>query len=116
MSSYSDLMNKFTNDYIREFGERRLRKIRSKVTESRGVQKYLVKLQEVYLSPHFEDLTVVVMNMPFFMVANKETVTMASLILLEIWNTKLNANNKLLSDYELERLAIQVISNCSSMA
>ena len=50
------------------------------------------------------------------MIANKETVAMASLLLLDIWNNRLNTNNKLLSDFELKRLAGQVLNYLKDMA
>jgi hypothetical protein len=115
MNSYSDVIGSFTEGYIREYGERKLRKISSKINESNGVMKYLVKLQEVNTSPLCDDIIATVMNMPYFMVAKKETVAIASIILLEMWNDKINLDNKLLSDSGLETLARRILRSCGEM-
>jgi hypothetical protein len=115
MNSNSDVIESFTEGYIREYGERKLRKISSKIHESNGVLKYLVKLQEVNTPPLCDDLIATVMNMPYFMVAKKETVAVASLILLEMWNDKINLDNKLLIESELDSLARRILRNCGEM-
>jgi hypothetical protein len=115
MNNSHSIINSFTEDFIKEFGEIKLRKVTSKIENSSIVMNYLVKLQEINTSPYFEDITATVMKIPYFMFAKKETIAMASLVVLDIWNRRLNLNNMHLSDYEFESLVIKVLRNFHDM-
>ena len=108
---FEELVESFTNDYITEFGERTLRKIDKKLDNSRSVRRYLIKLQEINVEPLGKDLVICVMNMPYFMVAKRETVAMGAVLLLLKWNNLLNENNRLASDFVLQEIFKSVLFN-----
>ena len=104
MSLCESVIESFPANYAREYGDRKLRKVASKVESSLGVEKYLSKLNNSNSIPHFNNIITTVMNMPYFMVAKKETVAVASIILLKMWNEKENSKSNLLTDYGLEEM------------
>ncbi len=106
---FANQVESFTEDYIREYGERHFRKIYKKVENSRSVNNYLIKLQEINFAPYHKDLIVTIMNMPYFMVAKRETVAMASILLLLKWDKMLNRNNKLADDNDLEMILKDIL-------
>jgi len=107
---FKNLVESFTEDYIREYGERHFRKINKKVENSGSVKKYLIKLQEINFAPYYKELIITIMNMPFFMVAKRETVAMASILLLLKWDDMLNKNNRLADDNDLEIIFRNILS------
>lgn len=113
--TYQNLIEEFTSDFIREYGERKLRKIIDKVESSRSVRKALNKLNELNTYPGSEDVVATVMNMPYFMFGKRELVAMGSIAFLELWNNKLNNDNRFLDDLELALLFRRVLNQCGQM-
>lgn len=106
---FKELVDPFIDDYTREYGERRVRKIISKIENSKSVKNYLIKLQEIGLVPHPKDVIVTVMNSPYFPLANKYTVGFASVYLLTKWNNEINADGNIASDYDLEMIFREIM-------
>ena len=73
------------HDYIKEYGRRHFGQIVNKVEKSNSVRRYLIKIQEINMPPLCDDLIATIMNMPYFMIAKKETVAVASILLLQKW-------------------------------
>ena len=113
--SYRTLLDEYTKEFAREFGDRKLRKIVNKTYYSKSVGNALQKLKELDTNPGSEDIVATVMNMPYFMFGKKESIGMASVIFLDIWNQKLNVGNKYLDDHELSFLFEKVLNHCKKM-
>jgi hypothetical protein len=112
---FEELVEKFTYDFISEYGNKALRKINSKIENSRSVRMYLIKLQEINVEPHPKDLIVTIMNMPFFMMAHREKVAMASILLLLKWNNELNRNSKIADSNVLTIIFRDVLREAGSI-
>lgn len=112
---FIDQVEAFTNDFVTEYGKRTLRKINSKIDNSRSVRKYFIKLQEINIEPHPKDLVVTIMNMPYFMVTKREIIAMASVLLLYKWHLQFNKDNRLASDFALVKLFEMVLNNAKGL-
>lgn len=111
----SDFAEPFIEDFAREYGERRVRKVVSKVDDSRKIRNYFIKLQEIRLPPHPKDIVVTIMSIPFFAVANKYTVGLACVYLLMKWNEDFNDEGSIASDSELERIFRGIMAELRQM-
>lgn len=113
--SYEKTFTDFVEDYKREYGEKKVRDVLSKLEKSKGVVKSLNELERLGTYPRAIDAISTVMNMPYFIFANKMTDALGAAFFLEIWNQKLNANNEILDDYELEQLLRKIFAECGKM-
>jgi len=112
---YENLIESFTNDFIREFGERKYFKILDKVNNSRSVRNTIEQFNELQIIPGNTDIVATIMNIPFFMLANKMTIAMGGVILIDLWNKKINNNGEIADDFEVVTLYYNVLRKCGQM-
>jgi hypothetical protein len=107
MEAYNKLINEYFDQFIREFGEKKMRSITLKIKSSNKIKNFLLQLS--IRAPFKEDIIYPVMSIPYFMIAKKTTAIMGCLLALQLWNESYNKNEELLKDYEIHELALSII-------
>lgn len=110
MEDYNKLINEFTLYYQSEFGERKFRKVTQKIMSSKFAIKQLYLLSNS--PPNYNEIVHMVMSIPFFMVSKKESVILACLQFLEMWNQTYNNDYYILNNEELYNLSSNIINYC----
>lgn len=101
MFTFNDRVDAFKNDYIREYGERKYRKVHTKVKGSRIINNLIVKSGKMQLAPNHKDFIQTLNGVKYFIFSKPITFVLGAVLALELWNETNNRDNYLLDEYGL---------------
>lgn len=106
---YKEILNNYISDYVREFGQRKFKKICDKITQSSKLSGFNnVTIQKGH-APNHMDIYYVVNGVPYFMICKAETLCIGCLLALDRWNLEANENYIYMDEFQLSVVAQKVI-------
>lgn len=115
MEDFASLCTGTIQDFIREYGEKKHRKIYNELINSSSFKKNLPILRTGNRPPNATELIVIVSNIRFFAFSNKRNTTIAATILLMIWNGLCNTKNEICDDPKLKEILKNIIEKSSNL-
>ncbi len=115
MGYMSTIANDFVYEYTNEYGSKKLAKVLSKVENSRKTKSTLKQLENLRIIPNHNDIVTTILSIPYFMFANKITVAMGCVFLIELWDEQINNRYHIAGNSELASLHFDVKNNCGRM-
>ena len=101
MGDFEDISKHLYDDFLREFGERKTRKIVALINNSRHTGSLLYQCRSRKLVPTAKDLGATVYSNLSMTFAKSSTVKFACFLLLDKWNHEVNREFNLASDQHL---------------
>jgi hypothetical protein len=108
-------INLFRIGFIKEYGERKYRKIFLKVHTSNKIRNLINQSLYKRMAPNKNDFLYSLNEIPFFIFSRADTLAMGALLSLELWHTTLNQNYSFLNEFELNNLFEAIIEDCDKM-
>lgn len=99
----------YLTDYRIEFGERKFRKLISEVSDAKRFNIFIQECITTGVLPNPIDFYSCVMNSILYSFSGKYKLIAAALLLLNRWNDEVNANQRLLNEYDLDNFAKRLI-------
>jgi len=115
MDDFATLCISTIQEFVREYGEKKHRKIYDELVNSSSFKKNFPLLTSENRPPTSTVLIVVVQNIRFFVFSNKRNTAIAATILLMMWNGVCNRNNDICDDSKLKYILENVIEKSSNM-
>lgn len=113
MNSVIEKIEIFKENYIREYGERKYRKVLSKIHSSKKIGNLIHLSQIKQISPNKSDFLYSVKEIPFFMFSKADTLAIGAVLALELWHNTLNQEYYYLDEYNLNRVFEGIIIFCN---
>lgn len=92
MSAYYETLNDYLNYFKKEFGERKYRKIESKIFNSNKVSNLIKISKERFVVPNQNDYIPMLHEIPYFIFANRDVIAAGAILALERWNLECNCD------------------------
>lgn len=99
--NFNSLYTSYYNDFLHEFGERKIRKIAKTITDSKHTLNMLNQLKKLRLPPNATTLRQCILSNFSLSFASKSTELFAMVFLLKKWNDEVNINNIIASETEV---------------
>ena len=115
MYSVIEKIEIFRENYIREYGERKYRKVLSKIHSSKKIGNLIHQSQIKQLSPNKNDFLYCLNEVPFFMFSKADTLAIGAVLALELWHNTLNQDYYYLDEYNLNRVFEGIIIDCDKI-
>ena len=112
MDSILDKISLFKSAFIREFGERKYRKIFTKVHTSNKIRNLIYQSQLKQLPPNKNDFLYCLNEIPYFIFSRADTLAMGAILALELWHTTINQDYLFSDEYKLNILFDDIIRDC----
>ncbi len=109
--SYEAILNKYYQDFKIELGERKYKDISNKIDESNSVGKLIGESIRDKTKVNMIDFTTYAPKM-VLMFGKPETIALASLKILERWNSEANKIGLLGNAEDLKGTAIRILNSC----
>lgn len=109
LMSYDEIIEHVVSMYIREFGDRKFRRILDKIMTSNKISGLIRTVKNKGVPPGSKDFLYCLNEIPFFIFSSGQTQATASLIALQRWNQEVNANQCLLSEEGLKLRAVNIL-------
>jgi len=110
-----DKIELFKESYIREYGERKYRKILDKVQSSKKIKRLIDKSIEMRFSPNKNDYLYCLNEIPFFLFSKPDTLAIGAVLSLELWHNTVNQDFYFLDEYDLEHVFEGIINDCENI-
>lgn len=114
-STYEEFLVEFSNEFQREFGERKLNTISEKIINSKKLAKLFTVSREKGLMPNQKDYLHCLHEIPYFMFSKAETLAMGALLALYRWNQECNPNHLLGDENRMQFVAQGILSECGQL-
>lgn len=111
MYNYSDIKERAFEEYLRENGEVKTRKIIAKINNSRHTGSFMYQCRSKRIIPSANDLGSTVLSNVSLSFARPSTVKFACLILLDKWNNEINTELYLASEQQVINILRSVYQN-----
>jgi len=108
---YMEILEYFTDSYIREFGERKFKTVLEKIMTSNKISGLISTAKYRRIPPGSRDLLYCLNEIPYFMFSRGQTQAVAALLALERWNEEVNSQQYLLNDDGLKLRAINILQD-----
>jgi len=112
MKSIIESISLFRFAFIREYGERKYRKVYSKVYSSNKIRNLVYQSQHKQLPPNKNDFLYCLNEIPYFIFSRADTLAMGAILALELWQTSVNQGYLFLDENKLKNLFEDIISDC----
>jgi hypothetical protein len=96
--------------YIREFGERRFKKVLGETMISNKMYGLICTAKYKMIPPGSKDFLYSLNQIPYFIFSRGQTQAVAALIALQRWNVEINTQQYLLSEGGLRLRAIKILA------
>ena len=106
---YGGICEYFAKRYMKEFGERKFSKILNKVNDSGKVKKLIDISSSKGIKPNYIDFMQTILSIPYFMVSNSKTKSIAGIIAIQRWNLEVNSVRNLATRDELKMTVLKLI-------
>lgn len=113
--NYNALLEHAFSSFEKEFGERKLNKIKHNIITSNKVADFILKSRQKKYAPQNDYILQMLNEIPYFMFSRGQTLVAGALIALQKWNEEANENNILLSEEKLRERALYIITESKSM-
>ena len=110
MNDYEKITSDFMEKYKHDYGELKFNKVYIKVFSSNKIGRLIQKSKERQLAPNHKDWIPLFNEIPFFLFSNADTITLGAIIAISRWNDECNSQNKLLNNYEMYLLILNIIT------
>jgi len=108
-------IDRFKKRFIREYGERKYKKIYSRIYSSNKIMDLIIKSQDKQLVPLRNDYIYSLKETPYFFFSKADTLAMGAVLALEFWNITSNKNYCFLGEHELIRVFDGILWECNSI-
>ena len=108
---YIEILEYFTDSYIKEFGERKFRTILEKIMTSDKISGLISTVKYKGIPPGSKDFLYCLNEIPYFIFSRGQTQAIAALLALERWNEEVNSQQYLLTDEGLKLRAINILKD-----
>jgi len=112
MRSIIENISLFRIAFIREYGERKYRKVYSKVYSSNKIRNLVCQSQYKQLSPNKNDFLYCLNEIPYFIFSRADTLAMGAILAFELWQNSVNQDYLFLDENKLEKLFEDIIRDC----
>jgi len=99
--------------YEKEYGSVKAREVFTKVKTSKKIETYLVTVGNRFGRPTCQGILSQLSTIPYFIFRNGETLCMAAIFVLTDWRQLFNQECYILTEEEVTRVAVDIISYCS---
>lgn len=99
--TFDDLYNRFSNYYIHEKGKAKFDRIVDKVHNSKHTRRLLDLSARDKFLPNESDFATIINSNAYFMFAGGETTATAEIILMSLWNFRVNKVYNICADHQL---------------
>src|SRR5690554_5331249 len=106
---YEEIFDRFTDSYVREFGERKYYAIVNKIMNSNKISKLITVSKQKGLPPTSNDYLYCLNEIPYFIFSRGQTQAVGALIALQRWNDEVNSQANMLNVEELKFRAIKIL-------
>jgi len=113
---YHEIFEITMNSYIKEFGERKFRKIFNKMMTSNKISGLISTARHKGVPPGSKDFLYSLNEIPYFIFSRGQTQAVAALIGLQRWNEEVNIHQMLLDGEGLKLRAINILKECRKMS
>lgn len=110
MEEFWNLYNRYYDYYEKKYGVSKFKKIREKVSSSSNFSKLCQLSIQKGIAPNEPDFGSSLLTMPYFILANSDTVAMAELIAITFWNEEVNRFHNLCDDYSVYKKGVSVLN------
>jgi len=101
---YNDLFNTYYNQFLHEFGERKIRKIDKIINDSKHTRSLLNQCYIGKFAPTSKDLRQCVLSNIKLSFSKKPTELFAMTLLLKKFNDEVNVDNCIISELEVMQI------------
>ena len=115
MSNAFQKINEIKKNYARIYGEKKYFDIHSRINSSSKISNLISKSAQLGLPPTGYDLIVTLHSIPYFIFAKGDTIFIAAILSLELWNDRNNRNYQFLDDYGLQSRIIEISQHCDDL-
>jgi len=115
MGDFATLCVDTLQEFIKEYGEKKHRRIYNKLINASSFNKNYPIFASSDLPPNSTELMAVIQSIRFFAFSNKRNTIIAATILLMMWNGECNRNNDICDDSKLKFILQNVIAKSSNL-
>ncbi len=109
LMSYDEIFEYVLSEYIKKYGERRLKKVFEKVMTSNKISGMISTSNYRMISLGSKDFIYCLNEIPYFMFSSGQTQAVAALIALHRWNQEVNSHQHLISNDGLQLRAVNIL-------
>lgn len=113
-TNHETLIDSFIKYYISEFGERKFRNILHKIETSNKIEKLFNELRRTNEYPDPVTTFSYINAIPFFILSRGQTQTVGALLILKKWQDEINSKKRILNDYDVMRLTVDMIKEMAA--
>ena len=111
---FTDIFNQVSNEYVRMFGELKYQTISDKIDNSNKITRLINESRLNQIAPNHLDFVHSINEITYFIFAKGETQAMGCLFALFRWVIEVNDSLKLVADWELEIIALNILKEMKS--
>lgn len=113
--TYEELISHFFEKYKFEFGNRRFKKINSKIQSSKKFGRLIDDSKKLGKYPTHEHYLYRIHEIPYFIFSKPDTVALGALMALERWHHECNINFLYANEPILKDIAVKIIQTSEKM-
>ena len=115
MDDFETLCVSTIQEFVKEYGEKKHRKIYDELVNSSSFRKNFTILTRGNRPPNSTELIAVVQNIRYFSFSNKRNTAIAATILLMMWNGYCNSGHEICDDSKLKYILENVYEKTSNL-
>lgn len=107
-NTLDEIIDGFSNEYIRHNGVDKFKKVYDKVSNSNKLAELDGRSLRLQVAPTSHDFLSTINSMPYFMFSSQYTVALGTLFAIKLWNEKINRLYHFNTSVELRYKALSV--------
>lgn len=108
-NTLEEIIDGFSNEYIRHKGVDKFKKVYDKVCSSNKLAELVGKSLQLRLAPTAHDFLTALNTTPYFIFSSQYTCALGALFAIKLWDEQVNRLYHLSSSFDLRNKAIAVL-------
>ena len=109
-----ELVDQYLEFASQELGRIRINSIVEKIKKSSTIQKFLINANNISTRPSAKDYLTCINSIRGFIFSNQETISIAAIFLVGLWNINIGAIWRLSDREYLNKMFFSILDNCKN--